>query len=134
MSSRAGGAGASRSTPRAAGGPSTRRPRRGRAARGPATSASSGPEEGERAGTFAPVRLRLRRRAAVARHPALLLTVAGFPAGGIHGGHVAVVWNQGSDGYVLSMHFGEHAGLSGRAQESAVLEAATSMSAARAGA
>ena len=74
------------------------------------------------------------REASVARHPALLLTVAGFPAGGIHGGHVAVVWNQGSDGYVLSMHFGEHAGLSGRAQESAVLEAATSMSAARAGA
>jgi hypothetical protein len=41
----------------------------------------------------------------VAGHPALLLRAAAYPRGGLHGGHVAVIWNQGGAGYALSLHF-----------------------------
>ena len=37
-------------------------------------------------------------------HSALVLAVAPFPRGGLHGGHYAVVWNEGGDGYALSLH------------------------------
>ncbi|WP_028060509.1 hypothetical protein [Candidatus Solirubrobacter pratensis] len=63
-----------------------------------------GAQPGQRPGTFTPVRLKLVRRATVATHPALVLKAQGFPTGGIHGGHVIVVWNQHGHGYVLSMH------------------------------
>jgi hypothetical protein len=79
-------------------------------------------------GTWEPVRLKLRRSTSVARHPALLLVVAGYPDGGIHGGHLAVVWNQGDNGYVLSMHFAEHSKYTPREQEALLLNAATAMS------
>ena len=68
------------------------------------------------------VRLRLVRRTTVAGDAALLLRVAGYPDGGVHGGHLAVVWNRGAAGYVLSMHF------NGPAREGALLRAAAAMS------
>lgn len=75
------------------------------------------------------VRLRLERRARVAGHAALVLLAAPYPAGGVHGGHTIVVWNQDGDGYALTMHF--HAGSAdGRARRAAiVLRAAATMSA-----
>jgi len=79
------------------------------------------------------VRLRVIRRAWVNGHPALLLAVSPFESGGgVHGGHIAAVWNQGGDGYVLSAHFG-HAG-EGAAREREVLGAAAAMSRSRAAA
>lgn len=70
------------------------------------------------------VRLKLVRRSIVGEHPALLLEVADYPEGGVHGGHLAVVWNQGRDGYLLSMHFAEHSTRT-RAQHDAVLHQTT---------
>lgn len=35
---------------------------------------------------------------------ALVLAVEPFPRGGLHGGHYAIVWNEGGDGYALSIH------------------------------
>jgi hypothetical protein len=35
---------------------------------------------------------------------ALVLAVEPFPRGGLHGGHYAVVWNEGGDGYAISAH------------------------------
>jgi hypothetical protein len=58
----------------------------------------------EQPGTFTPVRLKLVRSATVATHPAVVLRAQGFPNGGIHGGHLIVVWNEHGHGYVLSMH------------------------------
>lgn len=75
-----------------------------------------------------PVRLKLRRHAKVTRHPALLLKVADYPDGGVHGGHLAVVWNQGRNGYALSLHFAERSKRKRAEQEAVLLEAATAMS------
>ncbi len=37
---------------------------------------------------------------------ALVLTVAPFQrGGGVHGGHYALVWNQGGNGYAVSFHY-----------------------------
>jgi hypothetical protein len=38
--------------------------------------------------------------------PALLCRIAPYPNGGLHGGHYALIWNDGGDGYVVSMHYG----------------------------
>ena len=70
-----------------------------------------------------PVRPTLLRRATVGEHPGLLLRIADYPVGGVHGGHLAAVWNQGRDGYVLSLHFAERS-LRPRAEQEAVLLAA----------
>ena len=35
---------------------------------------------------------------------ALVLAVEPFPRGGLHGGHYAIVWNEGGDGYAISFH------------------------------
>jgi hypothetical protein len=51
---------------------------------------------------------RVLRRVVIGGHRGLLLQEATFPDGGVHGGHIAAIWNQGSDGYVLSLHFSEH--------------------------
>lgn len=75
-----------------------------------------------------PVRLTLLRRAAVNRHRALLLQVAGYPKGGVHGGHLAVVWNQGRDGYALSLHFAERSVRPRSEQEALLLASAAAMS------
>jgi hypothetical protein len=87
-----------------------------------------GARQGKQPDTWEPVRLKLRRRTTVARHAALLLMAAGYPDGGIHGGHLAVVWNQGDDGYVLSMHFAEHNKRAPSEQEAVLLQAAAGMS------
>lgn len=55
-------------------------------------------EEAERVG------LRVLRAARVGAAPALVLRNPPYPAGGIHGGHVSVVWNAGGAGYVVSGH------------------------------
>jgi hypothetical protein len=50
------------------------------------------------------VRPRRVSRTMVNGTPALILWLATHPQGGIHGGHYAIVWNEGQNGYVLSMH------------------------------
>jgi hypothetical protein len=57
----------------------------------PTDMALVGARRGERRGLWYPVRLRSLRRTTVAGHQALLLQAAGFPSGGIHGGHMVVV-------------------------------------------
>jgi hypothetical protein len=52
-----------------------------------------------------PVRLKVLRRTSVAGRRALLMRVAPYPAGGLHGGHVVALWNDGGRGYVVSLHF-----------------------------
>lgn len=81
---------------------------------------------GER-GNFKPQRLRLLRRATVAGRPALLLMAERYPSGGMHGGHLAAVWNQTGSGYALTLHFSEESATDAR-REAAVLRAADSMS------
>ena len=51
-----------------------------------------------------PVRPRVVRSAEVAGRPALLLRVAAYPTGGVHGDHLAVVWNQDGRGWGASLH------------------------------
>lgn len=75
-----------------------------------------------------PVRLTLLRRAKVSGHPALLLEVADYPTGGVHGGHLAAVWNQGRDGYALSLHFSDRSLRTRSDQEALLLSAAAAMS------
>jgi hypothetical protein len=72
--------------------------------------------------------LRVLRAAKVGRHPVLLLRPEGYPTGGIHGGRLAVVWNQQDKGYALSMHFAEGTAYDASARETVLLEIATSMS------
>jgi len=87
-----------------------------------------GARPGKQPDIWEPVQLKLRRRTTVAHHAALLLMAAGYPDGGVHGGHLVVVWNQGHDGYALSMHFAEHGKRTSSEQEAVVLRAATAMS------
>jgi hypothetical protein len=75
-----------------------------------------------------PVRLKLVRRSTVGEYLALLLEVADYPDGGVHGGHLAVVWNQQRDGYVLSMHFAEQSTRTRPQQEAVLHQTATAMS------
>lgn len=49
-------------------------------------------------------RPRVLRRLVIAGGPALLVRVAPYPAGGIHGGHLGVVFNVGGDGYLVTGH------------------------------
>lgn len=51
------------------------------------------------------VRPRVVTRVTVRRRAALVLQVAPYPRGGIHGGHYAIVWNRRDAGYVLSLHY-----------------------------
>ena len=74
------------------------------------------------------VPLTLLRRATVGGQPALLLRASQYPTGGVHGGHLAVVWNQGGNGYALSMHFQDDSPRSETERQAALLEAATAMS------
>lgn len=68
------------------------------------------------------------RSATVKQQPALLLEPAGYPTGGIHGGHLAVIWNQEGNAYALSMHFAEDNRWSADEREQVLLEAASAMS------
>ncbi len=54
-----------------------------------------------------PVPPRVLRRIDVDGHRGLVLQEAAYPNGGVHGGHLAVIWNQDGNGYVLSLHFTE---------------------------
>lgn len=49
-------------------------------------------------------RLRVLRRARIGSAPALVLRNAPYPAGGIHGGHISIIWNAHGAGYVVSGH------------------------------
>lgn len=83
---------------------------------------------GQRHDEQRPMRPAVMRRAEVAGHAALLLQIAGYPAGGVHGGHLAVVWNQGRDGYALSLHFADRSVRPRSEQEALLLAAAAAMS------
>jgi hypothetical protein len=76
------------------------------------------------------VRPRALKRTRVARHPALLLRVADYPAGGLHGGHLAVVWNQDGLGHLASVHV--EAGTSSQHERAWLLATAESLASAKA--
>ncbi len=78
-------------------------------------------------GAPSPARLRVLRTTEVVHRRGLLLLATPFPAGGIHGGHIAAVWNQGGAGYALTLHFTDEGTSDGR-RENMVLRAAASMS------
>ena len=48
---------------------------------------------------------RILRHTVVLGQPALVLISAPYPGGGFMGGHVIVLWNAHSHGYVLSLHY-----------------------------
>ena len=48
--------------------------------------------------------LRVPRRARVGAAPALVLRNPPYQTGGIHGGHISVVWNADGAGYVVTGH------------------------------
>lgn len=75
------------------------------------------------------VRPRVVARTSVRGRAALILAVEPFPRGGIHGGHYAIVWNEGGDGYAISFHgIGGDRGLDPTPREVRVLiRAAASM-------
>ncbi len=50
------------------------------------------------------VGLRVLRATRVRSAPALVLRNPPYPVGGIHGGHVTVIWNAGGAGYAVSGH------------------------------
>jgi hypothetical protein len=79
------------------------------------------------------VRPRVVAATSVRGHTALVLAVAPFPRGGLHGGHYAIVWNEGGDGYAISSHgLGGDRGLDPTPREIRTLtRAAASMRAAR---
>ena len=58
-------------------------------------------------GNLDPVPPRVLRHIHVGEHPGLLLQEATYPNGGVHGGHIAAIWKQDGNGYVLSLHFTE---------------------------
>jgi hypothetical protein len=47
----------------------------------------------------------LLRRTSVHGLPAILVRSRRYPAGGIHGGHILVVWNERRRGYLVSFHY-----------------------------
>ena len=51
------------------------------------------------------VRPRVLSVTSVRGRRALLLAVDPFPRGGLHGGHYAIVWNEGGGGYAMSLHY-----------------------------
>jgi hypothetical protein len=82
----------------------------------------------DRRGRWHPVRLEVVRSARVRSSRALVIRAAEFPDGGIHGGHLGVVWNEGRSGYTLTIHFSPDAHLTPALQEDLVLDSATAMS------
>jgi Cft2 family RNA processing exonuclease len=48
---------------------------------------------------------KLARRTTVRGRPAIVVRSQPYPAGGIHGGHVIVLWNQNGHGYLVSLHY-----------------------------
>jgi hypothetical protein len=87
-----------------------------------------GARPSKKADTWESVRLRLVRRATVAQQDALVLKAADYPDGGVHGGHLIVIWNQGNNGYGLSMHFNASSQRTRDEQVAVLVQAATVMS------
>jgi hypothetical protein len=52
-----------------------------------------------------PRRLVLLQNAEVGGADAIVLRAARYPIGGVHGGHVIVLWNAGGHGQMVSLHF-----------------------------
>lgn len=75
-----------------------------------------------------PVPLEVVGPAEVGGEPALVLRAAGFPDGGVHGGHLVVIWNQARIGRVLSIHFHGDDASREAVRKDALLEAADAMS------
>lgn len=75
-----------------------------------------------------PVRPRVLRRVVIAGHRGLVVQAAIYPEGGVHGGHIAAIWNQGTAGYVLSLHFTERPHAATPNWEQTVIDAAEAMS------
>lgn len=73
------------------------------------------------------MRLKRLRRTSVAGHEALLLRARAYPEGGVHGGHLAVVWNVAGAGYAVTAHFSADAGLDERGRQAMLLEVAAGM-------
>jgi hypothetical protein len=71
---------------------------------------------------------RVLRRVDIGGHRGLLLQEATFPDGGVHGGHIAAIWNQGTDGYVLSLHFTEQPHASIATWQQITIDTAAAMS------
>jgi hypothetical protein len=78
-----------------------------------------------------PVPPRVLRRVAIAGHPGLLLRETDYPTGGVHGGHIAAIWNQGRHGYVLSLHFMGRGATSSPRWRQMVIDTAGAMSRSR---
>ena len=78
--------------------------------------------------TPTPVPPRVLRRVEIAGHRGLLLQEATYPNGGVHGGHIAAIWNQGVDGYVLSLHFTEQPHAATPGWQQTVIDTAEAMS------
>jgi hypothetical protein len=58
-------------------------------------------------GTFAQQRPpRVVAHVTVRAHRGLVLAAPPYPLGGIMGGHVLVLWNEGGHGYLVSLHYG----------------------------
>lgn len=74
------------------------------------------------------VRLKLVGRSSLGKHPALLLKVTDYPDGGVHSGHLAIIWNEGNHGYTLSLHFAEPSKHDGDDQEALIVQIAAAMS------
>lgn len=71
---------------------------------------------------------RVLRRVNIGGHRGLLLRQAAYPNGGVHGGHIAAIWNQGANGHVLSLHFTEQADASSTSWQQIVIDTADAMS------
>ena len=65
---------------------------------------------GQRPGTEGVVRPQVLRNTTVHGQRALVVRMPAYPAGGLHGGHVGVVWTQGRASYVLTLHPGRATG------------------------
>jgi hypothetical protein len=61
--------------------------------------------------------------------PALVLSMAPYPDGGINGGHYVLVWNQDRSGYIMSFHYarGDSGKPPRRSDSGALIRAAASM-------
>lgn len=71
---------------------------------------------------------RVLRRVDIDGHDGLLLQVAAYPDGGVHGGHLAAIWNQSANGYALSLHFTERPGVASVRWQQTLIDAAEAMS------
>jgi hypothetical protein len=76
----------------------------------------------------------LLREESVHRLPAIVVGARPYPAGGIHGGHILVLWNEMGHGYLVSLHYaGGRASYTRRQRIAAALAIAESSRAARTG-